>query len=158
LIEELRDQINFLKSQIEAERFQNSQLMEQNIQWQKTMMTLQSENQTLRQEIEEYQRHSVTNPLSTSMCELNADEPACGHLYSEEKLNGSYINQLKDVPQTNGAQTIVENLLRKTFPWGMPARLPSPVKYEMSNHLAKQGLGISDSRLNSIVSSIRKNW
>ena len=82
------------------------------------------------------------------MSELSTVELASGQLYSGEQ----------ESQQTTGAQAIIENLLRKTFPWGMPSRLPSNVKQELSSHLAKQGLGISDSRLNSIVSSIRKNW
>jgi hypothetical protein len=92
------------------------------------------------------------------MSEVSADELASGQLYSGEKLNGFHGNEQLESQQTNGAQAIIENLLRKTFPWGMPSRLPSNVKYELSSHLAEQGLGISDSRLNSIVSSIRKNW
>ena len=92
------------------------------------------------------------------MSELSTDELASGQLYSGEKINGFPANEQQESPQTTGAQAIIENLLRKTFPWGMPSRLPSNVKQELSSHLAKQGLGISDSRLNSIVSSIRKNW
>ena len=78
--------------------------------------------------------------------------------FSGEKINVFPANEQQESPQTTGAQAVIENLLRKTFPWGMPSRLPSNVKQELSSHLAEQGLGISDSRLNSIVSSIRKNW
>ena len=158
LISELRDQIGFLKSQVEAERAQNTELIEQVSQWQKLMMNFQSENLKLRQEIEKYKKHISNNLVSTSMSEVSADELASGQLYSGEKLNGFPLTEQQESPQTTGAQAIIENLLRKTFPWGMPSRLPSNVKQELSSHLAEQGLGISDSRLNSIVSSIRKNW
>lgn len=158
LISELRDQIGFLKSQVKAERAQNTELIEQVSQWQKLMMNFQSENLKLRQEIEKYKKNISNNLVSTSMSEVSADELASGQLYSGEKLNGFHVNEQLESQQTNGAQAIIENLLRKTFPWGMPARLPSNVKQELSSHLAEQGLGISDSRLNSIVSSIRKNW
>jgi len=158
LISELRDQIDFLKSQVEAERAQNTELIEQVSQWQKLMMNFQSENLKLRQEIEKYKKHISNNLVSTSMSEVSADELASGQLYSGEKLNGFPVTEQQESQQTNGAQAIIENLLRKTFPWGMPSRLPSNVKQELSSHLAEQGLGISDSRLNSIVSSIRKNW
>jgi hypothetical protein len=158
LISELRDQIGFLKSQVKAERAQNTELIEQVSQWQKLMMNFQSENLKLRQEIEKYKKNISNNLVSTSMSEVSADELASGQLYSGEKLNGFHVNELLESQQTNGAQAIIENLLRKTFPWGMPSRLPSNVKQELSSHLAEQGLGISDSRLNSIVSSIRKNW
>ena len=158
LITELRDQIGFLKSQVEAERAQNTELIEQVSQWQKLMMNFQSENLKLRQEIEKYKKHISNNLVSTSMSEVSADELASGQLYSGEKLNGFPVTEHQESQQTNGAQAIIENLLRKTFPWGMPSRLPSNVKQELSSHLAEQGLGISDSRLNSIVSSIRKNW
>ncbi len=158
LISELRDQIGFLKSQVEAERAQNTELIEQVSQWQKLMMNFQSENLKLRQEIEKYKKHISNNLVSTSMSEVSADELASGQLYSGEKLNGFPVTEQQESQQTNGAQAIIENLLRKTFPWGMPSRLPSNVKQELSSHLAEQGLGISDSRLNSIVSSIRKNW
>ncbi len=158
LISELRDQIGFLKSQVEAERAQNTELIEQVSQWQKLMMNFQSENLKLRQEIEKYKKNISNNLVSTSMSEVSADELASGQLYSGEKLNGFHVNEQLESQQTNGAQAIIENLLRKTFPWGMPSRLPSNVKQELSSHLAEQGLGISDSRLNSIVSSIRKNW
>ena len=158
LISELRDQIGFLKSQVEAERAQNTELIEQVSQWQKLMMNFQSENLKLRQEIEKYKKHISNNLVSTSMSEVSADELANGQLYSGEKLNGFPLTEQQESPQTTGAQAIIENLLRKTFPWGMPSRLPSNVKQELSSHLAEQGLGISDSRLNSIVSSIRKNW
>ena len=158
LISELRDQIGFLKSQVKAERAQNTELIEQVSQWQKLMMNFQSENLKLRQEIEKYKKNISNNLVSTSMSEVGADELASGQLYSGEKLNGFHVNEQLESQQTNGAQAIIENLLRKTFPWGMPSRLPSNVKQELSGHLAEQGLGISDSRLNSIVSSIRKNW
>ncbi|MGA1643865.1 MAG: hypothetical protein ACO4AV_02730 [bacterium] len=158
LISELRDQIGFLKSQVKAERAQNTELIEQVSQWQKLMMNVQSENLKLRQEIEKYKKNISNNLVSTSMSEVSADELASGQLYSGEKLNGFHVNEQLESQQTNGAQAIIENLLRKTFPWGMPSRLPSNVKQELSSHLAEQGLGISDSRLNSIVSSIRKNW
>ena len=158
LVSELRDQIGFLKSQVEAERAQNTELIEQVSQWQKLMMNFQSENLKLRQEIEKYKKHISNNLVSKSMSELSADELASGQLYSGEKLNGFPLTEQQESPQTTGAQAIIENLLRKTFPWGMPSRLPSNVKQELSSHLAEQGLGISDSRLNSIVSSIRKNW
>ena len=158
LVSELRDQIGFLKSQVEAERAQNTELIEQVSQWQKLMMNFQSENLKLRQEIEKYKKHISNNLLSTSMSEVSADELASGQLYSGEKLIGFPLTDQQESPQTTGAQAIIENLLRKTFPWGMPSRLPSNVKQELSSHLAEQGLGISDSRLNSIVSSIRKNW
>ena len=158
LITELRDQIGFLKSQVEAERAQNTELIEQVSQWQKLMMNFQSENLKLRQEIEKYKKHISNNLVSTSMSEVSADELASGQLYSGEKLNGFPVTEQQESQQTTGAQAIIENLLRKTFPWGMPSRLPSNVKQELSSHLAEQGLGISDSRLNSIVSSIRKNW
>ena len=158
LVSELRDQIGFLKSQVEAERAQNTELIEQVSQWQKLMMNFQSENLKLRQEIEKYKKHISNNLVSTSMSEVNADELASGQLYSGEKLNGFPVTEQQESQQTTGAQAIIENLLRKTFPWGMPSRLPSNVKQELSSHLAEQGLGISDSRLNSIVSSIRKNW
>ena len=158
LISELRDQIGFLKSQVEAERAQNTELIEQVSQWQKLMMNFQSENLKLRQEIEKYKKNISNGLMSTSMSELSADELASGQLYSGEKINGFLANVQQESPQTTGAQAIIENLLRKTFPWGMPSRLPSNVKQELSSHLAKQGLGISDSRLNSIVSSVRKNW
>ncbi len=158
LIRELRDQIGFLKSQVKAERAQNTELIEQVSQWQKLMMNFQSENLKLRQEIEKYKKNISNNLVSTSMSEVSADELASGQLYSGEKLNGFHVNEQLESQQTNGAQAIIENLLRKTFPWGMPSRLPSNVKQELSSHLAEQGLGISDSRLNSIVSSIRKNW
>ena len=157
LISELRNQISFLKSQVEAERAQNSELIEQVSQWQKLMMNFQSENLKLRQEIEKYKKNISNGLISTSMSELSTDELASGQLYSEEKLNGPVTEQQKS-QQTNGAQAIIENLLRKVFPMGMPSRLPSNVKHKLSSHLAEQGLGISDSRLNSIVSSIRKNW
>ena len=158
LISELRDQINFLKSRIEAERAQNTELTEQVRQWQKIMMNMQSDNDRLRQEIEEYKKNISNNPISTSISEFSADELVSGQLYSGEKLNEFPVNDYGEVQQPNGAQATIENLLRKTFPWGMPSRLPSNVKNELSNHLAKHGLGISNSRLNSIVSSIRKNW
>ena len=158
LISELRDQIGFLKSQVKEERAQNTELIEQVSQWQKLMMNFQSENLKLRQEIEKYKKNISNNLVSTSMSEVSADELASGQLYSGEKLNGFHVNEQLESQQTNGAQAIIENLLRKTFPWGMPSRLPSNVKQELSGHLAEQGLGISDSRLNSIVSSIRKNW
>ena len=158
LISELRDQIGFLKSQVKAERAQNTELIEQVSQWQKLMMNFQSENLKLRQEIEKYKKNISNNLVSTSMSEVSADELASGQLYWGEKLNGFHGNEQLESQQTNGAQAIIENLLRKTFPWGMPSRLPSNVKQELSGHLAEQGLGISDSRLNSIVSSIRKNW
>ena len=158
LISELRDQIGFLKSQVKAERAQNTELIEQVSQWQKLMMNFQSENLKLRQEIKKYKKNISNNLVSTSMSEVSADELASGQLYSGEKLNGFHGNEQPESQQTNGAQAIIENLLRKTFPWGMPSRLPSNVKQELSSHLAEQGLGISDSRLNSIVSSIRKNW
>ena len=158
MISELRDQIGFLKSQVEAERAQNTELIEQVSQWQKLMMNFQSENLKLRQEIEKYKKHISNNLVSTSMSEVSADELASGQLYSGEKLNGFPVTEQQESQQTTGAQAIIENLLRKTFPWGMPSRLPSNVKQELSSHLAEQGLGISDSRLNSIVSSIRKNW
>ena len=158
LVSELRDQIGFLKSQVEVERAQNTELIEQVSQWQKLMMNFQSENLKLRQEIEKYKKHISNNLVSTSMSEVSADELASGQLYSGEKLNGFPVTEQQESQQTTGAQAIIENLLRKTFPWGMPSRLPSNVKQELSSHLAEQGLGISDSRLNSIVSSIRKNW
>ena len=158
LVSELRDQIGFLKSQVEAERAQNTELIEQVSQWQKLMMNFQSENLKLRQEIEKYKKHISNNLVSTSMSEVSADELASGQLYSGERLNGFSVTEQQESQQTTGAQAIIENLLRKTFPWGMPSRLPSNVKQELSSHLAEQGLGISDSRLNSIVSSIRKNW
>ena len=158
LISELHDQIGFLKSQVEAERAQNTELIEQVSQWQKLMMNFQSENLKLRQEIEKYKKYISNNLVSTSMSEVSADELASGQLYSGEKLNGFSVTEQQESQQTTGAQAIIENLLRKTFPWGMPSRLPSNVKQELSSHLAEQGLGISDSRLNSIVSSIRKNW
>ena len=158
LISELRDQIGFLKSQVKAEQAQNTELIEQVSQWQKLMTNFQSENLKLRQEIEKYKKNISNNLVPTSMSEVSADELASGQLYSGEKLNGFHGNEQLESQQTNGAQAIIENLLRKTFPWGMPSRLPSNVKYELSSHLAEQGLGISDSRLNSIVSSIRKNW
>ena len=158
LISELRDQIGFLKSQVKAERAQNTELIEQVSQWQKLMMNFQSENLKLRQEIEKYKKNISNNLVSTSMSEVSADDLASGQFYSGEKLNGFHVNEQLESQQTNGAQAIIENLLRKTFPWGMPSRLPSNVKQELSSHLAEQGLGISDSRLNSIVSSIRKNW
>ena len=158
LISELRDQIGFLKSQVKAERAQNTELIEQVSQWQKLMMNFQSENLKLRQEIEKYKKNISNKLVPTSMSEVSADELASGQLYSGEKLNGFHVNEQLESQQTNGAQAIIENLLRKTFPWGMPSRLPSNVKQELSGHLAEQGLGISDSRLNSIVSSIRKNW
>ncbi len=158
LISELCDQIGFLKSQVAAERTQNMELIEQVSQWQKLMMNFQSENLKLRQEIENYKKNISNNLVPTSMSEVSADELASGQLYSGEKLNGFHVNEQLESQQTNGAQAIIENLLRKTFPWGMPSRLPSNVKQELSSHLAEQGLGISDSRLNSIVSSIRKNW
>ena len=158
LITELRDQIGFLKSQVEVERAQNTELIEQVSQWQKLMMNFQSENLKLRQEIEKYKKHISNNLVSTSMSEVSADELASGQLYSGEKLNGFSVTEQQESQQTTGAQAIIENLLRKTFPWGMPSRLPSNVKQELSSYLAEQGLGISDSRLNSIVSSIRKNW
>ena len=158
LVSELRDQIGFLKSQVEAERAQNTELIEQVSQWQKLMMNFQSENLKLRQEIEKYKKHISNNLVSTSMSEVSADELASGQLYSGEKLNGFPVTEQQESQQTTGAQAIIENLLRKTFPWGMPSRLPSNVKQELSSYLAEQGLGISDSRLNSIVSSIRKNW
>ena len=158
LVSELRDQIGFLKSQVEAERAQNTELIEQVSQRQKLMMNFQSENLKLRQEIEKYKKHISNNLVSTSMSEVSADELASGQLYSGEKLNGFPVTEQQESQQTTGAQAIIENLLRKTFPWGMPSRLPSNVKQELSSHLAEQGLGISDSRLNSIVSSIRKNW
>ncbi len=158
LISELRDQIGFLKSQVKAEQAQNTELIEQVSQWQKLMTNFQSENLKLRQEIEKYKKNISNNLVPTSMSEVSADELASGQLYSGEKLNGFHVNEQLESQQTNGAQAIIENLLRKTFPWGMPSRLPSNVKQELSSHLAEQGLGISDSRLNSIVSSIRKNW
>ena len=158
LISELRDQVGFLKSQVESERAQNVELIEQVSQWQKLMMNLQSENLKLRQEIEKYKKNISNGLMSPSMSELSADELASGQLYSGEKLKGFPLTEQKESPQTTGAQATIENLLRKTFPWGMPSRLPSNVKQELSSHLAEQGLGISDSRLNSIVSSIRKNW
>ena len=158
LISELRDQIGFLKSQLEAERTQNMELIKQVSQWQEFMMNFQSENLKLRQEIEKYKKNISNTLMSASMSELNADELASGQLYMGEKLNGFSVNEQQESQQANGAQAIIENLLRKTFPWGMPSRLPSNVKHELSSHLAEQGLGISDSRLNSIVSSIRKNW
>ena len=157
LISELRDQINFLKSQIESEKAHNTELIEQVSQWQKFMMNMQSENKTLRQKIAEYQKNISNNLMSTSLSESSADELASGQFYSGEKSN-VFVDDHKDVQQTKGAQAIIENLLRKTFPWGMPSRLPSNVKNELSSHLAEQELGISDSRLNSIVSTIRKNW
>ena len=158
LISELRDQVGFLKTQVEAERAQNTELIEQVSQWQKLMMNFQSENLKLRQEIEKYKKNISNGLMLTSMSELSADELASGQLYSGEKLNGFPSNEQQESPQMTGAQAIIETLLRKTFPWGMPSRLPSNVKQELSSHLSKQGLGISDSRLNSIVSSIRKNW
>ena len=158
LISELRDQVGFLKSQVESERAQNMELIEQVSQWQKLMMNFQSENLKLRQEIEKYKKNISNGLISPSMSELSADELASGQLYSGEKLNGFPSNEQQESPQMTGAQAITENLLRKTFPWGMPSRLPSNVKQELSSYLAKQGLGISDSRLNSIVSSVRKNW
>jgi hypothetical protein len=158
LINELRDQIGFLKSQVEAEQAQNTELIEQVSQWQKLMMNFQSENLKLRQEIEKYKKNISNNLVSTSMSEVSADELASGQLYSGEKLIGFPLTEHQESQQTNGAQAIVENLLRKTFPWGMPSRLPTSVKQDLSSYLAEQGLGISDSRLNSIVSSIRKNW
>ncbi len=158
LISELRDQIGFLKSQLEAERTQNMELIKQVSQWQEFMMNFQSENLKLRQEIEKYKKNISNTLMSASMSELNADELARGQLYMGEKLNGFSVNEQQESQQANGAQAIIENLLRKTFPWGMPSRLPSNVKHELSSHLAEQGLGVSDSRLNSIVSSIRKNW
>ena len=158
LISELRDQIGFLKSQLEAERTQNMELIKQVSQWQEFMMNFQSENLKLRQEIEKYKKNISNTLMSASMSELNADELASGQLYMGEKLNGFSVNEQQESQQANGAQAIIENLLRKTFPWGMPSRLPSNVKHELSSHLAEQGLGVSDSRLNSIVSSIRKNW
>ena len=158
LISELRNQISFLKSQVEAERAQNTELIEQVSQWQKLMMNFQSENLKLRQEIEKYKKNISNGLMSTSMSELSADELASGQLYSGEKLNRFLFTEPQVSPQTTGAQAVIENLLRKTFPLGMPSRLPSNVKQELSSHLAKQGLGISDSRLNSIVSSVRKNW
>ena len=158
LISELRDQVGFLKSQVESERAQNMELIEQVSQWQKLMMNFQSENLELRQEIEKYKKNISNGIMSTSMSELSADELASGQLYAGEKLNGFPLTEQQESPQATGAQAVIENLLRKTFPWGMPSRLPSNVKQELSSHLAEQGLGISDSRLNSIVSSIRKNW
>ena len=158
LISELRDQVGFLKSQVESERAQNMELIEQVSQWQKLMMNFQSENLKLRQEIEKYKKNIPNGLMSPSMSELSADELASGQLYSGEKLKGFSLTEQQESPQTTGAQAVIENLLRKTFPWGMPSRLPSNVKQELSSHLAEQGLGISDSRLNSIVSSIRKNW
>ena len=158
LISELRDQVGFLKSQVESERAQNMELIEQVSQWQKLMMNFQSENLKLRQEIEKYKKNISNGLMSPSMSELSADELASGQLYSGEKLKGFPLTEQQESPQTTGAQAVIENLLRKTFPWGMPSRLPSNVKQELSSHLAEQGLGISDSRLNSIVSSIRKNW
>ena len=122
------------------------------------MVSFQSENLKLRQEIEKYKKNISNGLMSTSMSELSADELASGQLYSGEKLNGFSETEQQESQQTNGAQAIVENLLRKVFPMGMPSRLPSNVKHKLSSHLAEQGLGISDSRLNSIVSSIRKNW
>ena len=157
LISELRDQINFLKSQIESEKAHNTELIEQVSQWQKFMMNMQSENKTLRQKIAEYQKSISNNLMPTSLSESSADELASDQFYSGEKSN-VFVDDHKDVQQTKGAQAIIENLLRKTFPWGMPSRLPSNVKNELSSHLAEQELGISDSRLNSIVSTIRKNW
>ena len=157
LISELRDQINFLKSQIESEKAHNTELIEQVSQWQKFMMNMQSENKTLRQKIAEYQKNISNNLMSTSLSESSADELASDQFYSGEKSN-VFVDNHKDVQQTKGAQAIIENLLRKTFPWGMPSRLPSNVKNELSSHLVEQELGISDSRLNSIVSTIRKNW
>ena len=157
LISELRDQINFLKSQIESEKAHNTELIEQVSQWQKFMMNMQSENKTLRQKIAEYQKNISNNLMSTSLSESSADELASDQFYSGEKSN-VFVDDHKDVQQTKGAQAIIENLLRKTFPWGMPSRLPSNVKNELSSHLVEQELGISDSRLNSIVSTIRKNW
>ena len=158
LISELRDQINFLKSQIESEKAHNTELIEQVSQWQKFMMNMQSENKTLRQKIAEYQKNISNNLMSTSLSESSADELASDQFYSGEKSNVFAVDDHKDVQQTKGAQAIIENLLRKTFPWGMPSRLPSNVKNELSSHLVEQELGISDSRLNSIVSTIRKNW
>ena len=158
LISELRDQVGFLKSQVESERAQNMELIEQVSQWQKLMMNFQSENLKLRQEIEKYKKNISNGLMSPSMSELSADELASGQLYSGEKLKGFPLTEQQESPQVTGAQAVIENLLRKTFPWGMPSRLPSNVKQELSSHLAEQGLGISDSRLNSIVSSIRKNW
>ena len=157
LISELRDQINFLKSQIESEKAHNTELIEQVSQWQKFMMNMQSENKTLRQKIAEYQKNISNNLMPTSLSESSADELASDQFYSGEKSN-VFVDDHKDVQQTKGAQAIIENLLRKTFPWGMPSRLPSNVKNELSSHLVEQELGISDSRLNSIVSTIRKNW
>ena len=158
LISELRDQVGFLKSQVESERAQNMELIEQVSQWQKLMMNFQSENLKLRQEIEKYKKNISNGLMSPSMSELSADELASGQLYSGEKLKGFPLTEQQESPQVTGAQAVIENLLRKTFPWGMPSRLPSNVKQELSSHLAEQGLGISDSRLNSIVSNIRKNW
>ena len=158
LISELRDQVGFLKTQVEAERAQNTELIEQVSQWQKLMMNFQSENLKLRQEIEKYKKNISNGLMSPSMSELSADELASGQLYSGEKLKGFSLTEQQESTQTSGAQAVIENLLRKTFPWGMPSRLPSNVKQELSSHLGEQGLGISDSRLNSIVSSIRKNW
>ena len=158
LISELRDQVGFLKSQVESERAQNMELIEQVSQWQKLMMNFQSENLKLRQEIEKYKKNISNGLMSPSMSELSADELASGQLYAGEKSNGFPLTEQQECSQATGAQAVIENLLRKTFPWGMPSRLPSNVKQELSIHLAKQGLGISDSRLNSIVSSIRKNW
>ena len=158
LISELRDQVGFLKSQVESERAQNMELIEQVSQWQKLMMNFQSENLKLRQEIEKYKKNISNGLMSPSMSELSADELASGQLYSGEKLKGFPLTEQQESPQVTGAQAVIENLLRKTFPWGMPSRLPSNVKQELSSHLAERGLGISDSRLNSIVSSIRKNW
>ena len=157
LISELRDQINFLKTQIESAKAHNTELIEQVSQWQKFMMNMQSENKTLRQKIAEYQKNISNNLMSTSLSESSADELASDQFYSGEKSN-VFVDDHKDVQQTKGAQAIIENLLRKTFPWGMPSRLPSNVKNELSSHLVEQELGISDSRLNSIVSTIRKNW
>ena len=57
LVSELRDQIGFLKSQVEVERAQNTELIEQVSQWQKLMMNFQSENLKLRQEIEKYKKN-----------------------------------------------------------------------------------------------------
>ena len=56
LISELRDQVGFLKTQVEAERAQNTELIQQVSQWQKLMMNFQSENLKLRQEIEKYKK------------------------------------------------------------------------------------------------------
>ena len=56
------------------------------------------------------------------MSELSADELASGQLYSGEKLKKISLTE-QQVPQTTGAQAVIENLLRKTFPWGMPSRL-----------------------------------